>query len=163
RADDDTAELRVLIQQQQRQIEELKKQIESRVRPAASQDGDKLPTVVEEESVRRIVAGYLKDNPGAGMPPSVQAGYATAPGFAIRSTNDPTYVKWDDDCKIPFELRIKGRIQLPYIYYKVTDNRNHLTGNLANATGDNSAPDFSSLEVTRGRLIFEGTVFNPDL
>jgi hypothetical protein len=165
RAGDDTAELRALLQQQQQQIEELKKQIENRLRPAVSPDGAPLPAVIEEESVRRIVAGYLKDNPGAGMPPSVQTGYATATGFAIRSVNNPTYVKWEDDLgKIPFELRIKGRIQVPYIFYKVTDNRNHLTGNLANpATGDLSAPDFSALEVTRGRLIFEGSLFTPDL
>src|SRR5437762_13927229 len=78
RAGDDTAELRAMLQQQQQQIEALKKQIESGVRPAADikQDGDKLPTVIEEESIRKIVAGYLKDNPGAGMPPSVQTGYS---------------------------------------------------------------------------------------
>src|SRR5262245_26283797 len=94
-AGDDTTELRAVLQQQQRQIEELKQQIESRIRPAASPDGAALPAVIEEESVRRIVAGYLKDNPGAGMPPSVQTGYATSTGFAIRSVNNPTYIKWE--------------------------------------------------------------------
>jgi hypothetical protein len=165
RAGDDTAELRALLQEQQKQIEELKKQIQSGgVRPAADKDGDKLPTVIEEDSIRKIVAAYLKDNPGAGMPPSVQTGYSTSTGFAIRSVNDPAYVKWEDDLgKVPFELRIKGRIQADYYRYKVTDTLNHQTGLNANATGDNSAPDFSALEIKRARLFFEGSLFTPDL
>jgi hypothetical protein len=163
RAGDDTAELRALLQQQQQQIEELKKQLQSGLRPAADKDGDKLPTVIEEESVRKIVAGYLKDNPGAGMPPSVQTGYATSTGFVIRSVNDPPYVKWEDECKIPFELRIRGRIQADYYNYKVTDTLNHQTGLKANAQGDLSAPDFSALEIKRARIFFEGSLFDPNL
>jgi len=70
---------------------------------------------------------FGEENPGAGMPPSVQTGYSPATGFVIRSAPNPKYINWDDDCKIPFELRIHGRLQLAYYYYKVTDRVNHLT------------------------------------
>ena len=114
RADEREQELRALIEQQGKQIQELRRQLEAiptspRITPAVSEGG---AAAVDEASVRRIVGDYLKENPGAGMPPSVQTGYETGRGFAIRSTNDPKYIKWDDDCKIPFELRIRGRIQL---------------------------------------------------
>ena len=39
---------------------------------------------VDPDAVKKIVADYLKDNPGAGMPPSVQTGYSTTTGFVIR-------------------------------------------------------------------------------
>jgi hypothetical protein len=79
-------------------------------------------------------------------------------GFVIRSAPDPSYVKWDDDSRIPFELRFKGRIQLDNYFYKVTDHTNHQT-NLQYATAPG---DFDQLEVKRLRLIWEGTAFDPD-
>ena len=46
------------------------------------------------------------------MPPGVQTGYTPTGGFFVRSTPGPNYVKWDDDCRIPFDLRVRGRLQL---------------------------------------------------
>jgi hypothetical protein len=160
-AGDNDNELRALIEQQGRQIEELKRQLQSvsaGIRPAAEAQDPAAPKL-DDQSVKKIVADYLKDNPGAGMPPSVQTGYSTATGFTIRSTNNPPYVKWDDECKIPFELRIRGRFQGDYYGYFPTDSRNHLTNF---DTMNNTSPDFSQLEVKRLRLQFFGTAFDPN-
>jgi hypothetical protein len=157
------AALQAQIAAQQKQIEELKQMIQSRdVQPAAADadKADKPDVKLDENAVKRIIGDYLKDNPGAGMPPSVQTGFQSGQGFVIRSANDPPYVKWADECKIPFELRIRGRLQMPYDFYKVTDSRNHLTGI---DTHNNTAGDFSQLEIKRMRLIFEGTAFDPNL
>jgi hypothetical protein len=177
RADDATkADLKATLEAQKRQIEELKQMLQSEIRPAADSKADPAPAAMDEAAVKKIVEGYLKDNPGAGMPPSVQTGFVPGSGFVIRSAADPKYVKWDDDCKIPFDLNIKGQMQLNYTGYKVTDNRNHLTGNLANPVtvfnpvtgaavgrvGANTTGDFSELDVKRAQLIFAGTVFDPD-
>src|SRR5262249_11751766 len=89
--------------------------------------------------------------------------------FAIRSANDPKYIKWDDDCKIPFELRIRGRLQADYYYYKTEDTFNHLThtrNTQAFAPGRteivNDSPDFSQLMIKRARFQFFGTAFDPN-
>src|SRR5262249_2152240 len=100
------------------------------------------------------------DHPGAGMPPGVQTGWSASTGFAIRSTSDPKYVNWNEVGKIPFELRIHGRIQADWYWYKPTDSRNHLT---RADTGNNTSPDFDQLMIKRGRLILDGPLFNPDL
>ena len=85
-------------------------------------------------------------------------------GFVIRSAPNPSYVKWQDECRIPFELRVRGRIQLDYYHYKATDAINHQTGQPATQNANSVRfPDFSALEIKRGNLIFEGTVFDPDL
>lgn len=161
RAADDATELRQMLDQQRKQIDELKQRLDkAEASKAAAAKAPATATPLNETAVKGIVADYLKANPGAGMPPSVQTGYATTTGFAIRSAPNPKYVNWDDECKIPFELRIRGRVQIPYYFYKVTDSRNHLTGV---DTGANTAPDFSQLEVKRMRLIFEGTAFDPNL
>jgi hypothetical protein len=98
------------------------------------------------------------------MPSGVQTGFEVGRGFVIRSALDPKYVKWEDECKIPFELRIRGRLQLDYYFYKVTDSINHQNGAHTNQNANsNRQADFSQLEVKRARLIFEGTMFNPDL
>src|SRR5262245_25235140 len=144
---DETAELKAQLAAQQQQIEQLRKLIEQNtVRPAtaeapaaAAPETPAAPAPLDAAEVQKIVANYLQDHPGAGMPPSVQTGFETGKGFVIRSTNDPTYVKWQDDSKIPFELRIRGRIQSTYDYYKVTDSHNHLTGL---DTGNNTSGDF---------------------
>jgi hypothetical protein len=99
------------------------------------------------------------------MPPSVQTGYQLGQGFTIKSAPNPKYVQWDDDCRVPFELRFRGRIQLDYYRYKVTDRTNYLNGGYAgqNANAPFRQADFSQLEIKRLRLIFEGTAFDPDL
>ncbi|MFL5244788.1 MAG: hypothetical protein ACJ8FY_22025 [Gemmataceae bacterium] len=157
RAGDSEAELRAKIEEQGRQIQELKKQMEQNLRPAAdSKDAGNL----NEGAVKKIVEGYLQDNPGAGMPASVQTGYSSSTGFVIRSTNDPKYVKWEDESAIPFELRIRGRIQVDFYNYKVTDSRNHLTGV---DTGNNTSGDFTQEEIKRARFWFSGNTFSPNL
>jgi hypothetical protein len=121
-----------------------KKQQEQQAAPAASQD----------------VEQYLKDNPGAGMPLGVQTGFDAGRGFFIRSPPNPPYIKWQDEAaRIPFELRIRGRVQSDYYFYKVTDNFNHLT----KQSYEPEVGDFSQLEIKRLRLFWEGTAFTPDL
>jgi hypothetical protein len=162
RAADDEADLRRQLDEQAKQIQELRKMIQNGgVQPAAA-DTPKL----DDAAVKKIVESYLKENPGAGMPPGVQTGYSTSTGFAIRSTNDPKYIQWDDDCKIPFELRIRGRIQADYYFYKTEDTFNHLTHvrniNPVNGHPFNTSPDFSQLEIKRARFQFFGTAFDPN-
>src|SRR6266851_4569962 len=98
RAGDNDSELRALIEAQGKQIEALKQQLQTMptVKPAA-EGADGAGPKLDDEAVKKIVADFLKDNPGAGMPPSVQTGYSTATGFTIKSANNPPYVKWDDE------------------------------------------------------------------
>jgi hypothetical protein len=184
RAADGTAELKALIEQQNKQIQEQNRQIEAMKKrldgmqategdgtaadPAKKDDkkkDDKDKGKPDPDAVKKVVGDYLKDNPGAGMPPSVQTGFFSGQGFVMRSTLDPSYAKWDDESKIPFELRFKGRIQLDYYGYKVVDDQNHATEQHQVAQNANSHrfADFSQLEVKRLRLIWEGTVFDPNL
>jgi hypothetical protein len=162
RAEDNTAELRALIEAQNKKIDALQQQVQSaRVQQAAAaddkkKDGDK---PLDADAVKKIVGDYLKDNPGAGMPSGVQTGYDPAVGFRIASAPAPKYANWNDESKIPFEIRFRGRIQLDYYFYKVTDNLNHLT--LAHYHPE--VGDFSQLEVKRLRLVWEGTAFDPNL
>jgi hypothetical protein len=169
----DNDDLRRLVEQQAkqleaqaRQIEELRRMIESRgLTPAAAAEAaDPAKPALSDAAVKKLIGEYLKDNPGAGMPPSVQTGFERGKGFVIRSAPNPSYVKWQDECRIPFELRVRGRIQLDYYFYKSTDAINHLTGQPAtqNANAVRLA-DFSALEIKRGNLILEGSVFDPDL
>ena len=125
-------------------------------------DGDKKDKAISEDDVKKIVGDYLKENPGANLNNGVQTGYESNKGFVVRSAPDPKWDNWDDQCKIPFELRIRGRIQADYYYYKVDDRTNHQTGLPGNG-GNNESPDFAQLEVKRVRLIFEGTAFDPNL
>ncbi|HZT83413.1 MAG TPA: hypothetical protein VFA26_24495, partial [Gemmataceae bacterium] len=160
------------LRQQRRQLEELNAELgraeEQRRRPAAPPAADPPPKdarpAPDPEAVKKIVGDYLKDNPGAGMPPGVQTGYEPGRGFIIRSGPNPAYVKWADDCRIPFELRVSGRIQMDYYAYKTTDGLNHLTGVPttlnANAT---RLPDVDLLEIKRANLRLEGSAFDPDL
>ncbi|HWG42406.1 MAG TPA: hypothetical protein VN688_06425 [Gemmataceae bacterium] len=124
-------------------------------------DKKKQPDQKEKAApAQQSIEQYLKDNPGAGMPPGVQTGFEAGRGFFIRSPPNPPYVKWQDDAaRIPFEMRLRGRIQTDYYFYKVTDNYNHLTGR----SYEPAAGDFSQLEVKRLRLFWEGTAFTPDL
>jgi hypothetical protein len=181
RAEDSAAELRALIEQQNRQIqeqnrqlEELKKRLDGLTTQTTTADADAKKDGAKKEdkpktdddAVKKIVGDYLKDNPGAGMPSGVQTGYLTGQGFVIRSTPDPDYKNWQgEESKIPFELRIRGRLQLDYYGYKVTDDANHADGRHQQAQDANAHrfADFSQLEVKRMRLIFEGTAFDPDL
>jgi hypothetical protein len=99
------------------------------------------------------------------MPPGVQTGFFTGQGFVIRSPNNPNYLQWDDESRIPFELRVRGRLMVGYYYYKTTDDTNHQTGATQQSQNANSHrfPDFSQLEVKRMNFIFQGTAFDPDL
>jgi hypothetical protein len=137
RAGENEVDLRTLVEQQQQQIQELKKRLDSQSAqaPAAAApngDGDAAAPVdngrivIDDAQIKRIIADYLQQNPGAGMPPGVQVGYSSATGFAMRSTQNPEYANWNDEGGIPFELRIRGRVQIPWFAYKVTDDINHL-------------------------------------
>lgn len=164
RAADDDADLRKMIEAQAKQIEELKHRLDAGATEAAEQGAEPKAAnpkyVIDDASIKRIVSDYLKENPGSGMPSGVQTGYYSGQGFRISSAPNPAYSNWDDESRIPFDLRLRGRIQIPYYFYKVTDKRNHLTGaRLAN----NAAGDFSQLEVKRMRLNFSGTAFSPNL
>jgi hypothetical protein len=165
-AGDTAAELRALIEQQNKQIQELKERLDgvSRVSAEANGKADPADPKLDEGAVKKIVADYLKDNPGAGMPSGVQTGYSPASGFFLRSAPDPKYVKWEDESRIPFELRFRGRIQLDYYGYKITDTTNHMTNRPATQNANSSRlADFSQLEIKRTRLTFLGTAFDPDL
>lgn len=158
-------ELRALIEQQNKQIQELKQRLDAVTVPVSSSSAaDPAKPNIDDSAVKKIVSDYLKENPGAGMPPSVQTGYGPASGFFIRSAPNPDYVKWEDESKIPFELRIRGRLQLDYYNYKVTDSVNHVTNRPATANGNAvRLADFSQLEIKRARLVFAGTAFDPNL
>jgi hypothetical protein len=163
---DKDAELRRLIEEQGKQIQALKQQLEAQKTQPAAADGQAKAgqPALNEAAVKEIIAGYLKDNPGAGMPSGVQTGYKLGTGFSIASTPNPKYNNWDDDSRIPFELRFRGRIQLDYYGYKVTDRTNHVTNRPATANANAvRLADFSQLEIKRLRLIFEGTAFDPNL
>jgi hypothetical protein len=206
RAGENDADLRTLVEQQQQQIQELKQRLDAQgnagVQAAkAAPDGnnaaaaapvDNGRVVIDDAQIKQIIADYLKENPGAGMPPGVQTGYSSATGFAIRSTQNPEYANWYDEGGIPFELRIRGRVQIPWFGYKVTDNINHIipgqgtfvyptvtqsstsanggrlsgngnnTGNPIGIVGANSTGDFNQIEVKRLRLIWEGVAFDPN-
>jgi hypothetical protein len=156
------AELRALLEKQQQQIEALKQQLDGRsVTPAAA--GDPAAPKLDEAAVKKIVADYLSDNPGAGMPSGVQTGYEVGNGFVIRSAPNSRYVNWDDECKIPFELRFRGRLQLDYYNYNPTDKTNHLTNTKVNTGNNRSFGTFSQEEVKRARFAFFGTAFDPNL
>jgi hypothetical protein len=163
-AEKDSVELRRLIEDQGKQIQALQKQLEDQKTHPVAADGPAAKPAIDEAAVKAIIAGYLKDNPGAGMPSGVQTGYVAGQGFRIASAPNPAYNNWDDDCKIPFELRFKGRIQLDYYNYKVTDRTRHDFNTKANQNANSvRQADFSQLEVKRLRLIWEGTAFTPNL
>ncbi len=123
-------------------------------------EAKKTPQPKAEPPAPQNIEQYLKDNPGAGMPPGVQTGFEAGRGFFIRSPPNPPYIKWPDEAaRIPFEMRLRGRIQTDYYFYKVTDNNNHLTGR----SYEPEVGDLSQLEVKRLRLFWEGTAFTPDL
>ncbi len=109
-------DLKAQVQAQQKKIEELENLIRSgQLRPAGAEaadpkDGDAPPKPLTDADVKKIVEGYLKENPGAGVPSGVSTGLDVNKGFYIRSTPDPKWDNWDDQSKIPFELRIRGRV-----------------------------------------------------
>jgi hypothetical protein len=173
RAGDGDADLRARVAEQARRIEEQKRKIEevkslldkAGAAPASTPAAAAPKAAPDEDAVKKIVGDYLKDNPGAGMPSGVQTGYLTGQGFVIRSTPNPRYSNWDDESRIPFELRLHGRLQLDYYGYKVTDDANHQTGahqQAQDANGHRFA-DFSQLEVKRCDIIADGIAFTPDL
>jgi hypothetical protein len=178
----DADDLRELIQSQRRQLEEQRRQIDevsrqlseieakrrqqSAADPPPAGDPKGGPAAADPDAVKKIVADYLKDNPGAGMPSGVQTGYLTGQGFVIRSAPDPAYANWQgEESKIPFDLRIRGRLMLGAYGYKVTDDANHETGAHQQAQDANAHrfADFFQLEAKRINLALEGSAFDPDL
>lgn len=136
------------------------------IEPASGENSPKrtngaleIPPAADETGMRRVVESVLQEKPGIGMPPGVQTGFAAGQGFFIRSAANPVYDNWQDQSRIPFELRIRGRVQNDYYFYKTTDNLNHLTGQRY----EPEAGDFSQIEVKRLRLFWEGTAFDPHL
>jgi hypothetical protein len=165
-ADDNLTELKAKILKQGKELQELKQQLDAKVAVQQTGGQAQVPASppLDDSAVKKIVSDYLKDNPGAGMPPSVQTGYSPSTGFAIRSAPNPNYVKWDDDSRIPFELRIRGRLMMSYMNYRVTDSINHVTNQPFTANSNtNQVANFSQLEAKRINLIFQGTVWDPDL
>ncbi len=162
---DDLADLKARLEAQQQQIEALKQQVQASQQAAIQKVDAKDDPKIDEKAVQKIVGDYLKDHPGAGMPSGVETGYSPSTGFVIRSPSDPAYVKWDDECKIPFSLQIRGRVQLDYYNYKVIESVNHLTGAVATSQNANTSrwADFSQEEVKRLRLQFLGTLWDPNL
>ena len=155
-------ELQAKLAAQRKRLEDLEEQIRAAAAPAAEAD----PKPLDDAAVKKIVENYLKENPGAGVPVGVSTGLEVGKGFYIRSAPNPAWSNWNDQCRIPFELRIHGRIQSDYYFYKVTDKTNHLTGaagNLTGTPGANDSPDFSQLEIKRGRIFFDGAAFDPNL
>ena len=156
-------DLKAQVEAQQKKIEELENLIRSgQLRPASAvaadpKDGDAPPKPLTDADVKKIVEGYLKENPGAGVPSGVSTGLDVNKGFYIRSTPDPKWDNWDDQSKIPFELRIRGRVQLDYYFYDPTDSFNHLTRFYRTTTGGNTfthtnvltSPTLSQEEVKR--------------
>src|SRR5206468_9023488 len=59
-AGDNDAELRAMLQQQAKQIQELKKQLDSVVRPVTAEAADPAKPTIDEGAVQKIVADYLK-------------------------------------------------------------------------------------------------------
>jgi hypothetical protein len=141
------------------------------------------PKALDAKDVQSIVADYLKSNPGVGMPNGVQTGYSMGTGFYIKSVPNPDFANWSDQSTIPWEMRFRGRIQTNYDFYKVQDNYNHLSKQFynnansvpppvvgpanpigpINTVGPYTVGDFSALEVKRLRLIWEGSLFTPNL
>jgi hypothetical protein len=164
RAQDKDADLRAQLAEQARQIQELKKLVEAQqAQPVAQGQGGQL----NDDAVKKIVADYLKENPGAGAKSDPKAGYSWGKGFFIKDSVKPPdggCCAWEEQSKIPFELRFRGRLQLDYYGYKITDNTNHQTNKSgAIPTNANRLADFSQLEVKRFRMIWEGTAFDPNL
>lgn len=98
RAEDNSTDLRTLVEQQNKQIQQLKERLDAVTGAPPAKDaaaapannpGDPAKAALDEEAVKKIVTDYLKDNPGAGMPPSVQTGYELGNGFVIRSAQIP--------------------------------------------------------------------------
>jgi hypothetical protein len=152
---DEVQTLRELIQQQQKQIDQLSQRLNSAIsvpQPILAQPGEAIPApktiigeaipapVADTKSVESIIADYLKANPGAGMPNGVQTGYSLGTGFYIKSVPNPDFSNWSDESAIPWEMRFRGRIQANYDFYKVQDNYNHLTKQFYNNPNSIQSP-----------------------
>lgn len=157
------AEQRQALEKQGRQIEELQQRLDAKP-PGTANPAGPAGGQLDEAAVKKLVGQYMQDNPGTGMPPSVQTGYEAGKGFVIRSAPNAKYTNWNDEGKIPFELRVRGRLQLDYYHYDTEETINHLTGRPATANANTGRlADFNALEVKRANIIFEGSAFDPDL
>ena len=67
--------------------------------------------------------------PGAGVPYGVQTGYSLGQASSSAACPIPKWDNWNDDMNSPpFELRIRGRLQIDYYNFHPTDNTNYQTG-----------------------------------
>lgn len=188
---DDLADLKAMLEAQQREIQALKERLNQGAPGSGKTDApaqtvsapsDKAPAdsdakeqkdKAEQDKLNSAIGNYLKEHPGAGMPNGTQVAWDA--GFVISSTANPSYTNWSDGSAIPFSLRIFGRLQANNWYYHVDDNQNHLTGLAtgsvvpAGVTGAGKfvpAPasgDYDTIGINRGRLWFQGTAFDPNL
>jgi hypothetical protein len=167
RAQNVTPDVQAKLAAQQREIDELKRLIQSgAVRPAGSDAADPAaPKPLTDQDVQGIIKNYLDEHPASAKPGSFKIGYEAGKGLAINNKSDDPSVKWNDTTQVPFELRFRGRGQFDYYNYNPTDTLNHLTGvRNGNAVAvSQTAPTLSEFEVKRVRLIFEGYAFSPDL
>jgi hypothetical protein len=149
---DSLDDIRQQLAKEEQRIEALEQRLAARKATTARR-------VLPEATLRAIVAEYLRDNPGAGMPTGVQTGYDPAAGFFIRGASQPRYSNWKDESAIPFDLRVRGVLQFDYTFYKVTDNLNHQSGAEVNPP----LGDVDQLSVKRATLTFSGNAFDPEL
>src|SRR2546421_7401930 len=111
----DVQALRELIQQQQKQIDELSQRVNNAVsvpQPVQAPGGEMIGApkdvkaepapvkLLDTKDVQQIVADYLRDNPGKGMPSGVQTGYSMGTGFYIKSPPNPAYSNWSDQSAV---------------------------------------------------------------
>src|SRR5437764_13410518 len=99
---ENSSNLRTILQKQQQELQELQERIRQRNLQQVGGETEPPKADLDENAVKKIVGSYLQENPGAGMPPGVQTGFVPGQGFVIRSPSNPSYVKWDDDSRIPF-------------------------------------------------------------
>ncbi len=167
---------------QQREIDDLKRMLQTRIEPAAPTGIPKswpalgVQPVANADQPPEVLPNppgtgteVLPNPPGTGMvgpgqpgksePPKFNGGYDPARGFFLDANYDPG-LPFADNGALPFELRIRGRIQADYYGYDVRDDFNHLTHVEGTAR---DAPNESVLEVKRMRLIFAGYMWEKNL
>ena len=106
---DDAADLRALIDRQRQQLEHQRQELEALKKNLTrlEEQGGQAPVATDPapapgattaapdpDAVKKVVGDYLKANPGAGVPPSVQTGFFSGQGFVIRSAPNPAWSNW---------------------------------------------------------------------
>lgn len=143
-------ELRQMIRDQNRVIEDLRRQLEEKDAPAESEGPVpvKRPRTQVPTTVRKPEASGAETEPALSTTAGpFQVGYDR--GFVIQPV---------DREKTPFSLRITGRMQFRYTLF-ARDERSY-TDNAGVVYPINDRSDF---EIERGRLTFEGFFLDPNL